>query len=380
MYSSKQWAKADPNVAGLIAGAAGSAAAYSGPPGVGKSQGVLSWARVIGYEPILLIGSTHPPEDFSGLPYVMEAKRFFEHVPAKFLHRLSEPNTICFLDELTTVGPQTRAGMLSMLSERMVGSLKIHPTCIFVAAYNPPEQAPNAVPLEMSVANRFYHAEWKHDRTAWRAGMISEENEFEPSWVPDKLPTASEAKRFRPMFGRMITDFTDRNAEMQETRPEHESDYAYATPRTWHKLRDALCVAEAVGAPVALQRQLMDGLVGKRAGSAFAQYRNNLDLIDIEEAIREPSKFKHDKKRADLTVALLTSVVSALEREYTEERLTNAVSLFCDNVANDAADLVMTQLRHLVSTRGENKLSKEATESIKRFGDRIPEKLKRAKS
>jgi hypothetical protein len=79
-------------------------------------------------------------------------------------------------------------------------------------------------------------------------------------------------------------------------------------------------------------------------------------------------------------VALLTSVVSALEREYTEERLTNAVSLFCDNVANDAADLVMTQLRHLVSTRGENKLSKEATESIKRFGDRIPEKLKRAKS
>jgi hypothetical protein len=379
MYTTKQWAKADPNVAGLIAGASGFAAAYSGPPGVGKSQTILSWCRVLGYEPIILIGSTHPPEDFSGLPYVIDAKEFFDHVPARFLHRLTQPRAICLMDELTCVGPQTRAGMLSLLSERCVGNLKVHPSCIFIAAYNPPEMAPSAIPLERSVANRFYHAKWVHDRAAWKTGMVSEDNEFEPSWCPQNMPTAEEAKRFRPMFGEYIVQFTDRHSDMAETVPEHETDYAYATPRTWKQLRDALCVAEAISAPVTIKRQLMDGYVGKRAGGALAKYINELDLIDVEEAIANPSSFKHDRKRPDLTVALLTSVVSALEKNYSPERLENSVSLFCDNVAHDAADLVMSQLRHLCATRGEEKLTAGATKSIKEFGDRIPERLKRLK-
>ena len=379
MYSSKQWAAADPNVAGLIAAASGSAAAYSGSPGVGKSQCILSWARTLGYEPILLIGSTHPPEDFSGLPYVIEAERFFEHVPARFLHRLAQPMALCFLDELTTVPPQTRAGMLSMLSERMVGSLKIHPTTLFLSAYNPPEQAPNALPLEMSTANRFYHSHWEHDSTAWRSGMISEDNEFRPSWCPPHLPTAEDAKRFRPMFGEHIVTFTDRHSDMKNTKPTSESDYAYATPRSWKNLRDALCVAESVGAPIPIKRQLMDGFVGKQPGSAFAKYLSELDLIDVEDAIANPTKFQHEKKRADLTVALLTSTVSALEKNYSPQRLENAIALFCDNVANSAADLVMTQLRHLCQTRGEDSLTKPAVESITKFGQRFPEALKRKK-
>lgn len=380
MYTSKQWAKADPNVAGLIAAASGSAAAYSGRPGVGKSQAILSWCRTLGYEPILLIGSTHPPEDFSGLPFVIDSKSFFEHVPARFLHRLSEPKAVCFLDELTTVPPQTRAGMLSMLSERMVGSLKIHPSTLFLAAYNPPEQAPNAVPLELSVANRFYHAKWVHDKMAWEAGMVSEDDLFKPSWCPPVLPTATECKRYRPMIGQHIVDFTRRNSEMAETSPSREDDYAYATPRSWKNLRDALCIAEKLDAPIPIRRSLMEGFIGREPAKAFAKYMSELDLIDVEDAIANPMKFKHDKKRPDLTVSLLCSTVTALERNYTEERLTNAIALFCDNIANDAADQVMTQFRALVATKGEDqRLSKEAADSIKRFGARFPDAVKRRK-
>jgi hypothetical protein len=380
MYTSKQWAKADPNVAGLIAAASGSAAAFSGRPGVGKSQAILSWCRALEYEPILLIGSTHPPEDFSGLPFVLNQGQCFEHVPAKFLYRLSQPRACCFLDELTTVPPQSRAGMLSMLSERMVGSLKIHPTTLFIAAYNPPEDAPNAVPLELSVANRFYHAKWQHDKMAWERGMTNEADLFEPSWCPPVMPTASECSRFRPMIGQHIVDFTRRNSELASTVPTAEDDYAYATPRSWKNLRDALCVAEKLDAPIPIRRQLMEGFVGREPAKAFAKYVSDLDLIDVEDAIASPMQYRHDKKRPDLTVSLLCSVVSALEHNYTQDRLTNAIELFCDNIAGSAADAVMTQLRHLVATKGNDRLSAEAAESIKKFGARIPDAVKRRKS
>lgn len=377
MYTTKQWAKADPNVAGLLAAASGSAAAFKGRPGVGKSQCILAWARQLGYEPILLIGSTHPPEDFSGLPYVIEAQRFFEHVPARFLHRLSQPKAMCFLDELTTVPPQTRAGMLSMLSERMVGTLLIHPDTLFLSAYNPPEQAPNAVPLEMSVANRFYHSLWQHDRPAWRAGMVSEDNEFTPSWCPPRLPTVEEYKVHRPLWGEHIVNFTDRHSEMAETDPKDDNDYAYATPRSWKNLRDALCVAECVGAPLNIKRQLMDGFVGSTVGATFAKYINELDLIDVEEALANPLDCKLDKKRRDLVVSLLASTVTAVTKNYTPDRLEAGLILFVDNIANTHADLVSGYLKSLLMAKGEDKWTQKMQETIARFGKRFPDALKR---
>jgi hypothetical protein len=181
------------------------------------------------------------------------------------------------------------------------------------------------------------------------------------------------------MFGQHIVDVTRRNSDMAETMPKHETDYAYATPRSWKNLRDSLCIAEAINAPLPIRRQLMTGFVGKDAASAFAKYMSDLDLIDIEEAIANPMAFTHDKKRADLTVSLLTSVVSAIEKNYTPDRLENAIVLFCDNVAQQRADLVSTQLRHLARTRGDDKFTPKAAESIRKFGERFPEALKRRK-
>ena len=113
---------------------------------------------------ILLIGSQHAPEDFSGLPYVSveTVQRFFKHLPAEFLHRMTVEGCDVSHDELTCVAPQTKNGMLNILSERMVGGVPVHPNTIFLSAFNEPKDAPAAIPLEASVSNRFCMASgWK---------------------------------------------------------------------------------------------------------------------------------------------------------------------------------------------------------------------------
>jgi len=111
------------------------------------------------------------------------------------------------------------------------------------------------------------------------------------------------------------------------------------------------------------------------------QFLSQLDLVDVEEVLAGNKEFKHDKKRADLTVTLLTSVVTAVKQKYSEDRMDAAVELFCGNVGKDTADLVFTQLRHLVEARPDGvPLSKKSIGAIKQFGDRIPPEFRKKKA
>jgi hypothetical protein len=380
MPTLKEWSRADPNVSMLIAAYSGTATHAEGPPGVAKSSVIHQWAHAAGREMILLIGSTHAPEDFSGIPFVSECKKFFRQTPPEWAERLSRPGALLFLDELTTVPPSVRAAMLSMLTERRLGSLMIHPDTLIFAASNPSNLAPNASPLEKSMANRFYHCQWKHDYSAWQSGMMSEDDDFKPSWSP-VVASPKDWKRFRPQMGSLIVSYTNKNSNDRIAIPTNDDEKAFATPRTWKYLRDALCVAESLDAPSDIKKELSVGLVGKQTGKNFMQYYDQRDLIDVEAALSNPSSFKHDKRRADLTVTLLTTVVTEIKRQYSDSRMDAAVELFCSNVGKDTADLVLTQLRHLVEARPDNMpLSKKSLASISEFGKRIPDHLKRKKA
>lgn len=383
MYSSKQWAVADPNAPAFIAASSGSAAAMEGYVGVGKSTVILGAAEQLNLKPLLVIGSTHPPEDFSGIPYV-DAKqaadeRYFAQIPPQFASDSVSEACLIFLDELTTVKPSSRAPMLSWLSERMICGRKVHPDSIFVAAYNPPEIAPDATPLEKSMANRFFHAEWKHDKMAWDNGMIN--GEFTPSWIP-KPPPRSEWERFREPVGQQIVAYTNNNNGDLCQSPEDDSQYAFPTPRSWTYLRNAIALARSMDAPKAIIRKLCVGFVGDVVGRTFNQYLDTFDLINVEKSIADPTSFKHDNARPDLTVVLMSGVVTSLKREFTTERITNALKLFCDNIGGGkCADLALGQLRHLTETKSSDyKWNTEQLGIIKTFGDRLPAEFRKKMS
>jgi hypothetical protein len=379
MVSSIQsWSKACPNATALIAAQSKAPVEVISPPGCAKSSVIWQWATALKRDLMYLIGSTHAPEDFSGIPFLSECKTFFTQTPPRWAERLARPGAMLFLDELTTVPPSVRAAMLSMLTERRLGDLVIHPDTLFLAACNPPQMAPNASPLEKSMANRFFHWDWVHDYEAWATGMLSEDDNFTPSWVP---VVPNDWKRFKPQFGALIVSYTRKNSNERIAVPQNDEELAFATPRSWKYLRDALAAAESVGAPMDIKKNLAIGMIGKQSGRNFMQFLAQFDLVDPEEVLAGKKEFKHDKKRADLTVTLMTSIVTAIKQQYTESRMDAAIELFCANLGKDTADLVFTQLRHLIESRPTGTaLSKKSLAAIAEFGARIPPHLRKKKA
>lgn len=376
--ATQHWSKASPNAAMILVAQAGVPAKTEGPPGVAKGAETIQWATSLKRDLMYLIGSTHAPEDFSGIPFVSECKTFFTQTPPRWGERLTRPGAMLFLDELTTVPPSVRAAMLSMLTERRLGDLVIHPDTIFLAACNPPHMAPNASPLEKSMANRFFHWEWQHDFEAWSTGMMSEDDTFRPRWIP-VLP--QDWGRYKSELGAAIVSYCRKNSGELVAVSKTDDEMAFASPRTWKYLRDALSAALSVDTPENIKTKIAAGLVGKTTGSNFVRWMAQRDLVDPEEVLAGTKQFRHDKKRADLTVTLLTSIVTAIKKNYSDERMEAAIELFCTNIGKDTADLVFAQLRHLCEARPDGtKLSRKSIASITEFGKRVPDYLRKKKA
>jgi hypothetical protein len=91
--------------------------------------------------------------------------------------------------------------------------------------------------------------------------------------------------------------------------------------------------------------------------------------------------FVFDRKRIDLASALLTSLVSCIRRDYSQDRLDAAVEVFTNNVGKNARDLVLSQLRHLVQARPEGTaLSAKTIKNITEFGKDIPDAVRRRRA
>lgn len=378
MTTIHSWSRSCPNAAAALVAQAGIPVLIEGPPGVAKSSVVTQWSHLMDRDLMYLIGSTHAPEDFGGIPFPNDDRSSFTMTPPRWAERLTRPRAMLLLDELTCVPPSVRAAMLSMLTERRLGDVQIHADTLFFAACNPSSMAPNASPLEKSMANRFWHWEWRNDFEAWSTGMMSEDDNFQPRWVPK---VAADWKRFKPMIGANLVSYCRRNSNERIAVPKDDTEMAYPTPRSWKYLRDALAAAESVDTPSDVRRDICIGMVGKTTGRNVMQFLSQLDLVDPEEVLAGRKEFRHDKRRADLTVTLMTSIVTAIKSHYTEERMDAAIALFCTTIGKDAADLTLTQLRHLAEARPKGeRLSKQSLAVIKQFGDRIPEPLRQRKA
>jgi hypothetical protein len=365
-----RWTNADDNSAGWIVAQSGTPIKFEGPPGVAKSSTIHQLAQQLGRELLMLIGSTHAPEDFSGIPFVSDKRDFFEMTPPKFAERLTRPGCVLFIDEINTSPPSILAAELSMLTEKRLGDMKIHPDTMFVAACNPPAMAPNASPLPKSMNNRFYHAKWKHDFESWAQGMESEAND----WGKPEFPAIDpDWRRFRPQFGSLIVSFLRANPSMRIAVPDNDEQMAFPTPRSWTYLRDALAAAESINAPVNIQNQICKGLLGDTAAGQFMRHIKIADLINAEAILDGSEEFKYDKKRPDLAVCLLPALVTAVKKQYTPERLDRAVKTFIVAVGSHQKDLVFSQLKHLVKCKPSNEtFSQGSMDLIGQFAKTIP--------
>ena len=315
-----------------------------GGTGVTKTQLNMALAKALGFNFYSLIGSCHAPEDFGGIPFPVYEEKHAELLPMKWVRKTTEPNWYIFFDEVTTIPQQVRPVTLSMLSERSIGGVEMHPTTIMCGACNPPELAPNAAPLEKSMLNRFYHHEWQIPVKSYLEGMRRDQN-FP---APDVLVLPETWQTYSGKWNALVADFLEARPSLMEHNHTAEDDRkSFPSPRAWSKAALLLAGAESVDAPAETYVQLLSGMIGSEGANEFLAYTATVELYNPEEIVEGQVKVDWKKSRFDVIACLPSAVIGAIKRENNAKRFGNAVKFFID-LCQHEADLALYPLEELM--------------------------------
>ncbi len=312
-----------------------------GGPGEGKSRVVEQVAGQLGRPCEVVVGSVREASDFAGLPVRVGDSVSF--APPRWAQRcVDRPDTVVFLDELTTAAPQVQAAMLRVVLEREVGDLRLPGEVSFVAAANPPELSAGGDDLAPPLANRFCHLEWEATTAEWVTGMLH-------GWEPRAVPVVPEewaaaAVRWRAL----LAGFISARPSVLRSVPTDvvAQGRAWPSPRSWDHAHRAAAAAESAGAGSEVRHALVAGLVGGGPAIEFLRFADTADLPDPESLLEAPSTLPVDV-RVDLLLAALASVVTAVAGRPSEERWTAAwevLAVACDAGRADLAAVAATTL------------------------------------
>jgi MoxR-like ATPase len=375
-WTKKQWAQST-NMAFYIAGMSGTPSLTIGGPGSAKSQSVISFAKSLGYDPLLLICSNRAAEDFSGIPRL--DLTHYETVPADFLMRATKPKCCLIFDELLSIPPHVRAAVMSIWSERIFATKhRLADDCLIFGMANPPEQTPNGSPLEPPIANRFFHHKWKHNYADWKTGMMTADLEFPAPSFPD-MPTPGQTVSQRIKYGALITTYCDQNPQDRERFSDDPEELSYPTPRSWTNLRNALAIADAMGATEDVTRDLCVGFVGRSAGQALNALIANADLLPADDYLDGKFTYHYQKNKPEEAVVLMANLTTALRLNYSPQRLARALEVYCNQIGTHNREIVCAQLKALTDTRPKGELlTPECLKPLTDFGSRLTPKMKAA--
>jgi hypothetical protein len=269
-----------PNLPYFVAAARGIPVIAWGGTGVAKTAINESYStNKLGRKFHAFLATHHLPEEVSGTPVVFREEMLVKMLPLDWVDTLTQPNAWLMLDEFNTGSSMMRALLLSVLNERRIGTLRLHPSLIITAAANPPDMAPNAAPMEGSVANRFMHWQWETPVQSFLDGI--ENDEFT---VPD-YPVPENAELAEPTWGRKIRLFLESKPEFLETKTIEPDVLSFPSLRTWRYVKRGCAGLDAVQAPASAYLSLVSGCVGKTAAALFIQFATSLDLFSAVEVM-----------------------------------------------------------------------------------------------
>jgi len=328
--------------------------------GVSKTQYSEALAKALGFHFYPLIGSCHAPEDFGGIPFPVYEEGHAELLPMKWVRRTREPNWYIFIDEVTTIPQQVRPITLSMLSERRIGDVLVHPTTIIAGACNPPELAPNAAPLEPSLLNRFYHHEWQFPMQSYIEGMRNDQ-----VFPAPKVPVLPESwETYRGKWSGLMASFAQAKPSMFYGTVKIEDDRkSFPSPRACSKAAVLLAGAEAIDAPAETYVELLTGMVGNEFATEFLAHCSAIELYDPEEIVEGQAQVKWDKRRFDVIACLPSAVIGAIKKENSAKRFGNATKFFVE-LCRHEADLALYPLGELMQMKPKDYLFDRETATV----------------
>jgi MoxR-like ATPase len=319
-----------------------------GGPGLGKTSAVREMAAAADLPCEVVIASIREPSDFAGLPVVSDDTHTVHLSPPAWAQRLADAGRgVLFLDEISTAPPAVQAALLRVVLERTVGDLQLPDTVTVVAAANPPEQAADGWDLSPPLANRFCHLDWVLEPAEWSAGILG-------GFVPHPVPVIDDEAldRGTTIARGTIGAFVTTRPALFHAPPTDETaaGRAWPSPRAWDMAARLLAAAEIAGATDTVAAFLAAGAVGPAAALEFLAWRNELDLPDAEEVLRDPSSFRLPP-RGDRAYAALTSLTAAVLAQNTPDRWQAAWQAIAAGTNGAHADIAVAAVRSLLNHR-----------------------------
>ena len=142
-----------------------------GPSGVGKSDAVQDWAHERGKKIYDVRLSMIEPTEIKGVGVPDFHEQRTKWFPAEFVP--NEPNSVLFLDEITTAPPTIQALAYQITLNRMIGSTPLPEDCVVICAGNRITDRGVAYQMPSPLANRLFHLTVKEDVSTWRNWAIS---------------------------------------------------------------------------------------------------------------------------------------------------------------------------------------------------------------
>lgn len=336
-----------------------------GKPGTSKTAQIAD----ISYEAQLqletVIASLRDPTDFQGMPGLSQGKdgkTYMEYYAVPFAKRAAALDRgLIFLDEMNTAPESVFAAMLRMVLEGVVGDLALPSGIRFIAAMNSVEDAAGGRTLPPPLANRFGHfdfdaptpdswGDWLLGGAGDRSGLkvfdpAAEEArvmaEWDSPWAKARGVVAGFVRKFPAMLHNMPPANDPRSSK------------AFATPRSWEMACRALASAEVHKLDPVEVDTFLQGFVGEAAATQFVAYRKAADLPDPLEVLDGKVAFKHDERKLDKTLAVLSSCAAMVASPTLANRDARADRLWTiiDGVVDSAADVAVPATRALVQAK-----------------------------
>lgn len=257
-----------------------------GPPGIGKSALVESFAASVGIECVSLLGSQLAPEDLIGVPRIEDGKSVF--CPPRMIAR-DEPYLL-FVDELNACSFEVQKAFYSLINDRRLGEYKLPAGSVVVGAGNRAQDSAIVKPMSSALMNRMLHVELRPSVREWL------------DWA----------------YSVGIHEWILRYVE---TRPDHlyapppKTEETFTTPRSWHILSDAL---HAYGREIQPQEidLLAAGCLTPTHARAFAAFLKQLSgNLHVDKILKGEQPLPRDPKERDVLFFIVQSIRAQLAKE-----------------------------------------------------------------
>ncbi len=336
-----------------------------GPPGTAKTASVISIAQDLGWHLETVIASLRQPEDFAGLPVLInenDAKTVRFAPPAWAKNIVDKGGGIIFFDEITMAPPAVQKALLRPVLEGVVGDLALPlDKTSFVLAGNPPGTVADSIGLLVApLSNRVLHLNWVLPVKEWaelaRTG-------FQNGHYP-LLPKDWETPFPRCLS--MVASFLERRPSLALQVPKEDQDLSNPWPsfRSWTLAARAWAAMQS-GRRADLAQMTIAGCVGEGPAVEFLSWIGAQDLPDPEEILKDPDGFVVPKS-LDKVQIIGNDIVQAVINNTTPERWTAVwkvlYKIFKAGMKDVTVGLARTLTKHVGVTHSDLPKIKESIE------------------